>query len=44
MLLCDEIRTGYKIKSSMITEKIEKLSPSDRDKIMQMLDIMLGEK
>ena len=44
MLLCDEIRTGYKIKSSMDTEKIEKLSPSDRDKIMQMLDIMLGEK
>ena len=44
MLLCDEIRTGYKIKSSMVTEKIEKLSPSDRDKIMQMLDIMLGEK
>ena len=44
MLLCDEIRTGYKIKSSMITEKIEKLSPSDRDKIIQMLDIMLGEK
>lgn len=44
MLLCDEIRNGYKIKTSLITEKIEKLSPSDRDKIMQMLDIMLGEK
>ena len=44
MLLCDEIRTGYKLKSSMITEKIEKLSPTDRNKIMQMLDIMLGEK
>lgn len=43
MLLCDEIRNGYKIKTSMITEKIEKLSPSDRDKIMQMLNIMLGE-
>ena len=26
MLLCDEIRIGYKIKSSMITEKIEKRS------------------
>lgn len=44
MLLCDEIRNGYKIKTSLITEKIKKLSPSDRDKIMQMLDIMLGEK
>ena len=44
ILLCDEIKNGYKIKASLITEKIEKLSPSDRDKIMQMLDIMLGEK
>ena len=44
MLLCDEIRNGYKIKASLITEKIEKLSPSDRDKVMQMLDIMLGEQ
>lgn len=44
MLLCDEIRNGYKIKTSIITEKIEKLSPSDRDKIMQMLDIMLDGK
>lgn len=44
MLLCDEIKNGYKIKSSIITEKIEKLSPPDRDKIMQMLDIMLGDK
>lgn len=44
MLLCDEIWNGYKIKTSIITEKIEKLSPSDRDKIMQMLDIMLDGK
>ena len=44
MLRCDEIRNGYKIKTSLITEKIEKLSPSERNKITQMLDIMLGEK
>ena len=44
MLLCDEIQNGYKIKSSLISEKVEKLNPSDRDKIMQMLDIMLGVK
>lgn len=44
MLLCDEIRNGYKIKTSMITEKIEKLTPADRDKIMKMLDIMLDGK
>ena len=44
MLLCDEINKGYMIKASLITEKIEKLSLSDRDKIMQMLDIMLRDK
>lgn len=44
MLLCDEINKGYIIKASLITEKIEKLSFSDRDKIMQMLDIMLRDK
>lgn len=44
MLLCDEIRNGYKVKVSIISEKIEKLSPTDREKIIQMLDIMLDIK
>ena len=44
MLLCDEIQNGYRIKTSMLSEKLEKLSPSDRNKILQMVDIMLGEK
>ena len=44
MLLCDEIRNGYKVKASIISEKIEKLSPTDREKIIQMLDIMLDIK
>lgn len=44
MVLCDVIRNGYKIKSSMLTEKLETLSPSDREKIIQMVDIMLGSK
>jgi hypothetical protein len=44
MLLCDEIQNGYRIKTSMLTEKLEKLSPTDRNKILQMVDIMLGEK
>ena len=43
MLLCDEIQNGYRIKTSMLTEKLEKLSPTDRNKILQMVDIMLGE-
>ena len=44
MLLCDEIRNGYRIKTSMLTEKLEKLSPTARNKILQMVEIMLGEK
>lgn len=44
MLLCDTIQNGYKIKSSMITEKLEKLSASERNKILKMIDIMLEEK
>ena len=44
MLLCDEIRNGYRIKTSMLTEKLEKLSPTDRNKILQMVEIMLDEK
>lgn len=44
MLLCDEIQNGYRIKTSMLTEKLEKLSPTDRNKILQMVEIMLGDK
>ena len=44
MLLCDEIQNGYRIKTSMLTEKLEKLSSTDRNKILQMVDIMLGEQ
>ena len=44
MLLCDEIQNGYRIKTSMLTEKLEKLSPTDRNKILQMVEIMLDEK
>ncbi len=44
LLLCDSIKNGYQIKSSMITERLEKLSPSERNKILKMIDIMLEEK
>ena len=40
MVLCDVT----KVKSSVLTEKLEALSPSEREKILQMVDIMLGEK
>ena len=44
MVLCDVIKNGYKVKSSVLTEKLESLSPSEREKILQMVDIMLDGK
>ena len=44
MVLCDVTKNGYKVKSSLLTEKLDALSPSEREKILQMVDIMLGEK
>jgi len=44
LLLCDSIQNGYRIKSSIITEKLEKLPASERNKILKMIDIMLEEK
>ena len=34
----------YRIKTSMLTEEMEKLSPTDRNTILKMVDIMLGEE
>ena len=31
-------------KLLQLAEKLEKLSPTDRNKILQMVDIMLGEQ
>lgn len=44
MVLCDVMKNGYKVKSSMLTEKLEKLSPSEREKLLLMIDIMLESK
>ena len=44
MVLCDVTKNGYKVKSSVLTEKLEALSPSEREKILQMVDIMLDGK
>lgn len=44
MVLCDVTKNGYKAKTSILNEKIEALSPSEREKILQMVDIMLDGK
>ena len=41
-LLSDVLKVGYNIKSSMLSEKIEKLSQQDREQIYRVLDAMLN--
>ena len=44
MVLCDVIKNGYKVKSSILTDKLASLSPAEREKFLQMIDIMLDGK
>lgn len=42
MILCDVVNNGYKIKNSLFTEKLEKLSKADRNKIYEIIDTWLN--
>lgn len=41
MLLADVLETGYVIKASLLTEKLEKLSKKDRDMVFDVLETLL---
>ncbi|MBQ9097477.1 MAG: helix-turn-helix transcriptional regulator [Clostridia bacterium] len=41
MLLVDVTYHGYTIKDSLLAEKLEKLSPADREKIYDVIDTMI---
>lgn len=41
MLLSDELECGYTIKSSMLEEKLAKLSSEDRARIFDVMDVMV---
>ncbi len=41
LLLADVLTTGYKVKSSKLTEQIEKLSEEDRLRIYDVIDTMI---
>ncbi len=41
MLLADVLYTGYSIKSSDMTEKLEKLSQEERERIYDVVDTLL---
>ena len=40
-ILADVLDTGYNVKSSMLTEKISKLSKQDRERLYAVIDAMI---
>ena len=41
MLLCDAIDTGFRTKSTILADKLEKLSTTDRQRIFDIIEIFL---
>lgn len=41
MILADVVSTGYIVKNSMLNEKLSKLSNDDREKIYEVIDILI---
>lgn len=41
MVLSDVLDNGYKVKDSLLNEKLEKLVPEDRNKIYEVIDTMM---
>ena len=43
MVLSEVLNTGYTVKNSMLNEKLEKLTPEDRDRIYEVLDTLIKQ-
>lgn len=41
MVLSDVLDNGYKVKNSLLNEKLEKLVPEDRNRIYEVIDTMM---
>lgn len=41
MVLSDVLDNGYKVKDSLLNEKLEKLVPGDRNRIYEVIDTMM---
>ena len=41
MLLCEVVNTGFQVKNTLLTDKLEKLSPADRDRIFEIIEVFL---
>ena len=43
MVLSEVLDTGYTVKNSMLNEKLEKLTPEDRNRIYEVLDTLIKQ-
>ena len=43
MLLADVVKNGYVVKNSVLNDKLAELSPKDRDKIYEILDLLIEQ-
>jgi len=41
MILADVVDTGYTVRSSLLTEQLEKLSPEERKRIYDVVDTLI---
>ena len=41
MVLCDVLKTGYKVKSSVFSEKISALPKSEQERIYDVVDTLI---
>jgi len=41
MLLCEVVNTGFQVKNTLLTDKLEKLSPTDRNRIFGIIEVFL---
>ena len=42
ILLCEVLNTGYKVRNSVLTEKLESVCDEDREKIYAVIDTMIA--
>ena len=42
-VFADVIKSGYKIRSSRLTERIEALPPNERERVFAVLDTLIGQ-
>lgn len=40
-IFCDELKNGYKIKASRLSDEIEKLSPTEQERLFDIIEVFI---